>query len=231
MCIAGGDAVALSLQSEFRDRFGVAIQEAIGMTEAVPTCVNGQGRIRTGSVGEAGEDVEIRIVAKDGSEPPTGETGEMIARHPGTMIGYWNNPEATADTLRDGWLYTGDLAYRDDDGYYWFSGRQKEVIIRGGSNVSPQEVEDALLQHTAVFQAGVVGTPDLELGESVVAFVSLHSDADCTEQQLIHFTRQSLSDHKVPGAIYFLDEMPLGITGKVSRKALKATLQQQSGGS
>jgi long-chain acyl-CoA synthetase len=228
LCLAGGDAVSLSLQNDFRDQFGVVIQEGIGMTEAVPTSMNFPGRVRRGSVGEAGENVEIRIVAEDGSEAPNGKVGEMIVRHPGTMIGYWDNPEATAETLRDGWLYTGDLAYRDEDGYFWFSGRQKEVIIRGGSNISPQEVEDALLQHPAVYQAGVVGTPDPELGEGVVAFISLHDGSECTERELLAFAAESLSDHKVPGAIHFLEEMPLGITGKVSRKALKATLEKQA---
>jgi len=151
---------------------------------------------------------------------------EMDASSPTTA--YWNDPDATALAVRDGWLYTGDLAYQDEDGYFWFSGRKKEIIIRGGSNISPQEVEEILLQHPAVFQAGVVGTPDPDLGESVIAFVSLRDQRTCSETELIDFARKSLSDHKVPRAVYFLAAIPLGNTGKVSRKLLKEMLQKDA---
>jgi len=228
MCGAGGDTVSAALQSDFEQRFGVAIQEGIGMTEGVPLCLNVPGRRRTGSVGPAAEGVEIRIVDDAGQAVEPGAVGELIARMPGTMIGYWNDPEGTAATMRDGWLRTGDLVRMDEDGYVWFSGRKKEIIIRGGSNVAPQEVEEILLQHPAVFQAGVVGVPDPEFGESVVAFVSLRNGGQCSEPELIGFARQFLSDHKVPGKVHFLPDMPLGTTGKVSRKTLKESLQTQA---
>lgn len=227
LCGAGGDTVSAALQSEFRARFGVDIQELIGMTEGVPLCLNKPGRIRVGSVGEAADGVDLRIVDENGETVEPGMTGELIARAPLTMIGYWNEPEATASTVRDGWLYTGDRARRDEDGYYWFAGRKKEIIIRGGSNVSPQEVEEVLLTHPAVFQAGVVGIPDPEFGESVIAFVSLRDNGECSEPELIAFARQFLSDHKVPAKVHFLAELPLGTTGKVSRKTLKESLQAQ----
>ena len=175
-CLGGGDSVAVSLQTEFQKKFGVPVQELIGMTETLPTCFNRSNWIKTGSVGQAAEGVEIRILDEQGREAPVGEAGEMVVRHPGTAVGYWNDPDSTSAAIRDGWLYTGDLASKDNDGFYWFAGRKKEIIIRGGSNVSPQEVEEALLKHPAVFQAGVVGTPDPTWGESVVAFVRPHDD-------------------------------------------------------
>jgi long-chain acyl-CoA synthetase len=229
LCLAGGDTVSLALQNEFQQRFGVSIQEGVGMTESVPICLSRPGRIRPGSVGEPAEGMEVRIVDETGAPVEPGAAGELIVRTAAKMIGYWNDPEATAATIRDDWLYTGDLARVDADGYYWFAGRKKEIIIRGGSNVAPQEVEEVLLQHPAVFQAGVVGMPDAEFGESVVAFVSLRDNGPgCCESELIDYARRFLSDHKVPGQVHFLADIPLGTTGKVSRKRLKESLQAQA---
>jgi long-chain acyl-CoA synthetase len=225
MCGAGGDSVSVSLQREFNEIFGVVIQEGIGMTELVPTCCNRPDRVRQGSVGEPADGIAVRILHESGDEVAPGEIGEMVVRGAAIMLGYWNNQEATSSTIRDGWLYTGDLARKDEHGYIWFAGRKKEVIIRGGSNVSPQEVEEILLKHPAVFQSGVVGMPDPELGESVVAFVSLRDGAACGESELIEFSREYLSEHKVPGVVHFIDVLPLGPTGKVSRRTLKETLQ------
>jgi long-chain acyl-CoA synthetase len=171
----------------------------------------------------------VRLVDETGSPVQPGTAGELIVRTAARMTGYWHDAEATAATVRDGWLYTGDLARVDEDGYYWFAGRKKEIIVRGGSNVAPQEVEEVLLQHPAVFQAGVVGMPDPELGESVVAFVSLRDDGSgCCESELIDHARRFLSEHKVPGKVHFLADMPLGTTGKVSRKRLRESLQEEA---
>jgi long-chain acyl-CoA synthetase len=224
LCFSGGDTVSLALQEAFRRGFRVAIQEGIGMTEAVPICVNRPGQVHTGSCGVPAEGMEARIVDESGAEVGPGVTGELCVRTAAMMIGYWNDPEATAAAIRDGWLYTGDLARWDEDGYCWFAGRKKEIIIRGGSNIAPQEVEEVLLQHPAVFQAGVVGVPDPELGESVIAFVSLRDKQACCESELIDFARGYLSDHKVPCHVHFLSDLPLGTTGKVSRRTLKESL-------
>ena len=226
-CTTGGDSLAIPVQTEFRNRFGIPVQEVIAMTEAIPICFNRSDRIKTGSVGEAADGVEVRILDDDGREAPLGVAGEMVVRHPGTAVGYWNDPRATSDAIRDGWLYTGDLASKDEDGFYWFAGRKKEIIVRGGSNISPQEVEGALLDHPAVFQAGVVGVPDPSWGESVVAFVRPHDDASCSERELIGFTKQHLADYKTPAQVHFIDEMPLGLTGKVCRKTLRETVQER----
>jgi long-chain acyl-CoA synthetase len=226
-CWAGGDSVSVALQEEFNDTFGVIIQEGIGMTELETICCNRPGRVRCGSVGEPADGIEVRIVTESGADVAAGEVGEMVARGP-FMLGYWNDPEATAEAIRDGWLYTGDLARRDSDGYVWFAGRKKELIVRGGLNIAPQEVEEILLGHPAVSQAGVVGMPDPEFGEAVIAFIKLRDGRDCTASELIDFARRYLSDHKVPAAVRFIDEMPLGPTAKVSRRALKESLQSES---
>jgi len=158
------------------------------------------------------------LAARDsGMDVAPGETGEMIVRGAAIMLGYWNDPEATVETIRD-------LAHEDEDGYIWFDGRKKEVIIRGGSNISPQEVEEVLLRHPAVFQAGVVGMPDAEYGESAIAFVRLRAEKDCNGAELIEFAKEFLSNHEVPDVIRFIDELPLNATGKVSRRTLKESL-------
>ncbi len=153
-----------------------------------------------------------------------GETGEIVVRSPANCIGYWNDPAATEDILRGGWLHTGDMGTRDGDNYFWFKGRTKEIIIRAGSNISPQEVEETLYQHPAVFEAGVIGVPDPLNGESIVAFVSLRNGAAPGEQELREHVRRSLADDKVPEKILFVPELPKGATGKVHRSALKAML-------
>jgi long-chain acyl-CoA synthetase len=137
------------------------------------------------------------------------------------MTGYWNNPEATAATLQDGWMKTGDLGYVDTDGYYWFVSRQKEIIVRGGSNISPLEVESVLYQHPAVREAGVIGVPDAHWGEVVHAYVALREGMSVDEAALRAFVAERLSAHKVPEAITFLVDLPKGLTGKIHRKTLK----------
>jgi long-chain acyl-CoA synthetase len=138
------------------------------------------------------------------------------------MIGYWQEPDATAAAVRNGWFHTGDLASCDADGVYWFAGRKKEIIIRGGSNVSPQEVEAVLYQHPAVREVGVVGRRDDVWGEVVVAFVVLRSGQPVTEAKLIDFARKRLADYKTPERVIFRDELPKGPTGKIQRRALRA---------
>jgi long-chain acyl-CoA synthetase len=149
-------------------------------------------------------------------------------RSPGSCIGYWNDAHATEALLRNGWLHTGDLASRDADGYYWFKGRKKEIIVRGGSNISPQEVEEALYQHASIVEVGVVGMPDPILGQRVIAFVSVRPTDAPNEKELIEFARQRLADYKTPERILFMAQLPKGLTGKVQRRALKEMLVAES---
>ena len=225
---AGGDAVSVALQSRFEIAFGIPLQEVYGLTESVPLTANPKGAIRAGSFGTPIEGVELRIVDFAGRDLPEGETGEILVRSPTTCIGYWNDPEATRAALEDGWLRTGDLASRDSEGYYWFRGRKKEIIIRAGSNISPQEVEESLYQHPAVLEAGVVGQPDPVYGETVVAFVVLRNGAQAEPSELRLFAQKHLADYKVPEGFFFLPEMPKSPTGKVSRRALKGMLVPDS---
>jgi long-chain acyl-CoA synthetase len=220
----GGDAVSLVLQNRFKTLFGIPLVEVYGMTETNPIACNPIGAPRPGSIGLPVEGVEMRIVDGEDREVAGGETGEIVVRGASTCIGYWNDPEATSALFGSGWLHTGDLASRDTDGYYWFKGRKKEIIIRAGSNISPQEVEEALYRHPAVLEAGVVGFPHPVYGENVAAFVVLREGHTVDPPELRRFARQHLADYKVPEEILFLKELPKGPTGKVHRRTLKEML-------
>jgi long-chain acyl-CoA synthetase len=197
------------------------------MTEAVPLIFNSQDTIRQGSLGVAITGVQVRIVDFSDRDVPEGEIGEIAVLGPGNCIGYWNDPRATETLLRNGWMHTGDLACRDSDGYYWFQGRGKEIIVRGGSNISPQEVEEALYQHPSVMEVGVIGMPDPILGERVIAFVSVRPTDAPSEKELIEFARRRLADYKTPERVLFIEQMPRGLTGKVQRRAMKEMLIAQ----
>jgi long-chain acyl-CoA synthetase len=218
---AGGDAVPLALQERFRAVFGIPLQEAYGLTESVAVMMNPVDAIRSGSMGVPREGVELRIVDAEGRNVPAGETGELLVRSRATCVGYWNDPDATRAALQGGWLHTGDLASRDADGYYWFRGRKKEIIIRAGSNISPQEVEEALYRHPAVGEVGVVGQPDSAYGEIVTAFVVLREGCHADSEKLREFAKERLADYKVPERFVFLPDLPKGPTGKVHRRSLK----------
>ena len=165
--------------------------------------------------------LEVRI---DGATEP-GQDGEICVRGPVLMKGYWNSPEATAFALREGWLHTGDVGHLDGDGYLYVVDRIKDLIIRGGFNVYPRDVEDVLLAHPQVVGAAVVGRPDLRLGEEVVAFVQVAPGSTLTPEQLIAFSRERLGAYKYPREVRLLDAIPLTSVMKTDRKALRATLQ------
>jgi long-chain acyl-CoA synthetase len=224
--VAGGDCVPVKLQERFAAVFGVPLQEAIGMSETFPIAFNPKGAIRPGSLGLPDPLVKLAIVDCNDTQLPDGEIGEIVVRSPANCAGYWNDPPATDALLRNGWLHTGDLGSRDSDGYFWFQGRKKESIIRAGSNISPQEVEEVLYQHPQVFEAGVIGIPDPADGELVVAFVSLRNGAAVSEQALREHARTYLADYKVPERIFFIPELPKGPTGKVDRRALKEMISR-----
>lgn len=220
---AGGDSVPVALQRRVREQFHVELLEGYGMTEVVPIACNPPADVRPGSIGRP-TNASIRIVDSERRDVEMGDVGELIVRSRGNCIGYWNDPEATKQLLEGGWLHTGDLATRGEDGYLWFQGRLKQIIIRGGSNISPQEVEEALYQHPAVLEAGVVGLPDPMFAEVPVAFVSLREGRSVLQEDLIAQARALLADYKVPTRIYFMDELPKGLTGKVDRRRLREIL-------
>ncbi|HJZ97463.1 MAG TPA: AMP-binding protein [Candidatus Solibacter sp.] len=225
---AGGDTVAAALQRRFVDLFAIQLQEAYGLTESGVVTFNPSSDVRVGSIGPAASGVTIRLVDLRGNDVGAGETGEILVRSPANCVSYWNDPVATSSLFTDGWLHTGDLGSRDEDDYYWFKGRLKQLIIRGGSNISPQEVEEALYQHPAVREAGVVGAPHAVYGEIPVAFVALRTDHSPTVDQLQAHARGLVADYKVPERIFFLPELPKGPTGKVDRRRLRDILIAQS---
>ena len=220
-CYSGGDKVSGALEEEFTAVTGVAIDEDYGMTEiGVPT-VTPPAAPKAGSVGPLAPGYEASLRDPDGHEVPVGVAGRLWIRFPGNMVGYWRNPEATATTIVDGWLDTGDVMHADEDGYLWFHGRQKQIVIHDGSNICPQEVEAALLEHDAVSSAGVVGVHSPRHGENVRAYVTLDPAVPPpTMQDLIRFARARVG-YKAPEEIIVLERMPLNATGKVDRVTLK----------
>ncbi|HWU54171.1 MAG TPA: AMP-binding protein [Rhizomicrobium sp.] len=220
----GGDVVSPVLQDRFRQLFGIELRELYAMTELCPIAANRTGTSREGSVGLPLEGVDVRLVDFQGEDVAEGETGEIIVRGPARCAGYWNDPAATHAAMGNGWLHTGDLGARDGDGYIWFKGRKKEIIIRCGSNISPQEVEDALYKHPAVLEAGVIGVPDPVTIERVAAFVVLREGHAATASELCAFARLHIADYKAPEEIHFRQALPKNPVGKIQRRALKEML-------
>jgi long-chain acyl-CoA synthetase len=167
-------------------------------------------------------DVEVQVQDPSGNPLPAGEEGEICVRGPGVMKGYWKSPEQTAETLRGGWLHTGDVGRFDEDGYVYVVDRLKDLIIRGGFNVYPRDVEDVLLRHPDVVQAAVVGRPDEQSGEEVVAVVAVRPGATVTGEELVAWSQQHLSRYKYPREVRVLDAVPLTSVGKTDRKAVRA---------
>lgn len=216
----GGDCVSPALQRAFQAEFE-PICESYGATEVAPACWNRPSHVRVGSLGTPGEEVVIRLLDSRKRDVEPGGLGEICVQAKHLMTGYWQDPDATAAALQDGWFHTGDLARCDADGYYWFAGRKKEIIIRGGSNISPQEVEAVLYEHPAVAEAAVVGRPDAVWGEVVVGHIVLRQGHMLNEPDLIAFARERIADYKTPEAIVFHSELPKGATGKIQRRALR----------
>jgi acyl-CoA synthetase (AMP-forming)/AMP-acid ligase II len=227
-CTAGGDVVPLELHQRFRQVAGFDVCELFGMTEVLSCITNPPfGVKKAGSVGKPVPQTAVRLVDDHDRDVPPGRTGELLVQTPAMMVGYWNDPAATAEALRGGWMHTGDLARCDDDGYYWFVSRKKEIIIRGGSNISPLEVEEVLDEHPAVHLSCVIGLPDPHLGEIVAAYVALRDGlAEApTADELRRFVAGRLAAYKVPERITVLRELPLNSTGKVDRKKLHALVR------
>jgi long-chain acyl-CoA synthetase len=219
----------LEIIREFEAKTGGTIMEGFGLSEGSPvTHFNPVKKRKTGSVGKALRYTESKIVdLQDGTrELPPGEAGELIVRGPQVMAGYWNMPEETKAVLRDGWLYTGDIAYRDEEDYYYIVDRKKDLIIAGGFNIYPREVEEVLYQHPAVLEAVVIGVPDAYRGESVKAVVVAKGGVNLTEEELLAYCRESMAAYKVPRVVEFRDFLPKTAVGKILRRTLR---EQENG--
>jgi long-chain acyl-CoA synthetase len=220
----GGAPLPVAVREEFERRVGgVRVCDGYGCTEVTSTAtMNPYPAPRAGSVGLPLPGVALRVVDEQGRPLPPGVDGEVCLRSPGVMKGYWRDEAATAATVRDGWLHTGDVGHVDEDGYLYVVDRLKDLVIRGGFNVYPRDVEDVLLEHPAVTAAAVVGRPDETYGEEVVAFVSLRAPA--ATQELLDFAASRLASHKRPRELHVLDAVPLTSVGKTDRKALRRLL-------
>jgi long-chain acyl-CoA synthetase len=225
MCFSGGAPLPVDVIESFEARTGARIAEAYGMTEASSvTHVNPRLGVRKfGSVGLpiVGTDSKIVDVETGVQELAPGQAGELLVRGPQVMVGYWNQPDETAQVLKDGWLHTGDIATMDEDGYFYIVDRKKDIILTAGFNVYPREVEEILYQHPKVLEAAVIGLPDRVRGEKVTAYVVLKPDETATAQEIRAFCRERLAHYKEPRAVHFRDELPKSMAGKVLRRALQ----------
>jgi long-chain acyl-CoA synthetase len=216
-CMSGGSALPVEVLHAFEKQFNAMILEGYGLSETSPVVsFNHPDRERKpGSIGTPIEGVEVRILDESGSDLPVGEVGELAVRGHCVMQGYWRNPEATAEAIPDGWFRTGDLGRADEDGYLYIVDRKKQLIIRGGYNVYPREVEEALHEHPAVAEVAVVGLKHAELGEEVGAAVALCPGASATPDELKAFVKQRVAAYKYPRHVWIVDSLPKGPTGKI----------------
>lgn len=223
-CACGGAALSNDIAKQWYDTFGVYITEGWGMTEngAVASGMPSTGPAKFGSVGVAAlSSVKISVVDADDRELPPGQHGELVIKGPTVMKGYWNMPEETAVTLKNGWLHTGDIGYKDEDGYFYVTDRKKDLIIRGGENVSPREVEDVINKYPKVLESGCVDIPDRVYGEEIKAYVVLRLNETCTEAEIIDHCTQYLPTFKRPKQIEFIPALPKNLLGKILRMELR----------
>jgi long-chain acyl-CoA synthetase len=225
---SGAAPLPAEVESEFCRRLpSVTIRQGYGLTEtAALVSTNPTGAIRSGSVGVPIPGTEIEIRDGEGHVLEAGEIGEICVRSPGVMQGYWHSPDATAEAVEDGWLHTGDVGRLDEDGYLYIVDRKKDLIIRGGFNVYPRDVEDVLVEHPAVQMAAVVGRPSERHGEEVVAFVSLTEGADVAPDELIEWARGRIGGYKYPREVHVIDAIPVTAVGKVDRKTLRGRVAE-----
>jgi long-chain acyl-CoA synthetase len=223
LCVSGGAAMPVEILRGFEEKFGCMILEGYGLSETSPVAsFNHPDKPRKpGSIGTPVEGVEMRLVSDTGAAVLTGEVGEIAIRGHNVMTGYWGKPEATAEAIPDGWFRTGDLARVDEDGYYYIVDRKKEMIIRGGYNVYPREIEEALHEHPAVAEVAVIGIPHTELGEEVGAAVALKPGASATAAELQQFVKERVAAYKYPRHVWLVDSLPKGPTGKILRREVQ----------
>ncbi len=228
LCVSGGAAMPGEVLRGFEEAFGCKVLEGYGLSETSPVAsFNHPDRERkVGSIGTPVEGVEMKVVDDQGNEVPRGEVGEIVIRGHNVMKGYWNRPEATQEAIdSDGWFRTGDMARVDEDGYFFIVDRKKEMIIRGGYNVYPREIEEVIYEHPAVREAAVIGIPHPELGEEVGAAIALKPDVDVTEAELRDFVKGRVAAYKYPRQVWFVDELPKGPTGKILKREIKAPVE------
>src|SRR5690606_15672619 len=223
-CISGSAPLPIEVQQKFEEVTGGKLVEGYGLTESSPVThanfIYGKERVK-GSIGVPWPDTDAKVIsAETGEEAAPNEIGEIVVKGPQVMKGYWNRPDDTAETLKDGWLYTGDMGYMDEEGYFYVVDRKKDMIIAGGFNIYPREVEDVLYEHPDIQELVVVGVPDAYRGETVKAFIVLKDGSNITEKELDEFARKNLAAYKVPKIYEFRKELPKTAVGKILRRVL-----------
>jgi fatty-acyl-CoA synthase len=221
--IVGGEPMPVELIRTWQDK-GVPIRQGYGLTEFGPNVfsLNEEDAIRKiGSIGFPNFYIDTRVVDDDGSDVTPGDVGELLLRGPVCTPGYWNNPEATASTIRNGWLYTGDLVRADGEGYFYVVDRKKEMYISGAENVYPAEVESFLRTHPGILAVAVIGVPDERWGEVGKAFVVLKEGMCSSEDEIVAYCRGNLAKYKIPKHVVFLDALPVSDSGKILKKQLR----------
>jgi long-chain acyl-CoA synthetase len=223
LCVSGGSAMPVELMRGFEDAFGCKILEGYGLSETSPVAsFNHPDKERKpGSIGTPVDGVEMKVVDDSGREVPQGEVGEIVIRGHNVMRGYWNRPDASAEAIRDGWFHSGDMATVDEDGYFFIVDRKKDMIIRGGYNVYPREIEEVIYEHPAVREAAVVGVPDDQYGEEVGAAIALKDGAEVSPDELREFVKEQVAAYKYPRRIWLVEELPKGPTGKILKREIE----------
>ena len=227
--ICGAAPLPLNIFERFEEAFDLRILEGYGLTEA--TCVSSLnpywGIRKVGSIGLPLRGQPMKIVDDNMNELPPGEFGEIVVKGPNVMMGYYNNPEATTETIVNGWVRTGDIGYTDEDGYFFIVDRKKEMIIRGGENIYPREVEEVLFSHPKIAEAAVIGRPDPIWGEEIVAVIVPQPGQTLTLEEVQEFCKERMASYKAPRQVEFREDLPKTVTGKVAKKALREELLQR----
>jgi long-chain acyl-CoA synthetase len=224
-CVSGGAPMPVDVLHRFEQTFQVRVLEGYGLSETAPVVAFNQLErpSKPGTVGFPIFGVDVRCVDDDGRPVAAGERGEVVVRGPSVMKSYHNRPEATEEAMRNGWFHTGDIGVLDGDGYLSIVDRKKDMILRGGFNVYPRELEEVLITHPAVSMAAVIGIPDERLGEEVKAFVVRKAGASVTQEELLAWCREQFAAYKYPRTIEFRDSLPIGPTGKILKRELKSS--------
>jgi long-chain acyl-CoA synthetase len=223
ICISGAAPLPRQILEEFESKFGIPLIEGYGLSEASPVVTKNplRGIRKAGSIGLPIPDVEVSVQDDAGKVLGPGETGEICVRGGNVMLGYWNKPEETAKVMRDGWLLTGDVGHRDEDGYFYITDRKKDMLLVNGINVYPREIEEVLYRFPGVKEAAVIGVPDVRRGEQPVAFVAPMDEVTLDAKAMHQFLRGKLADYKVPRRIEVLSALPRNATGKILKTALR----------
>jgi long-chain acyl-CoA synthetase len=220
---SGGSAMPLEVLKGFEDKFRVTVLEGYGLSETSPVATfnHADRPTKPGSVGQPVWGVRVRVVDVEGNDLPVGEQGEVAIKGHNVMKGYLGRPEATAESIRDGWFHTGDVGRLDEDGYLYITDRVKDMIVRGGFNVYPREIEEVLMTHEAVSLVAVIGVPHDQYGEEVKAFVVREAGASIEADELVAWSKANMADYKYPRLIEFVDELPMNATGKILKRELR----------